>query len=1277
MTLAMRQGTAIDLIVVEDAAVDAELAVDALRAAGLIPTLRRVEDEAAFTAALAARLPDAILSDWSLPRFSGRRALQIAHERCPAVPFIFVSGTIGETAVIAALREGAVDYVFKDQLAQLAPVLNRALNEAQTLSALRQSEAEIRALIDHSPIAMLVDVGVGADEKVLLMNRSFTDLFGYGVDDVPDVQHWWPLAYPDENYRREVRSEWQARVARAIGSHGDIEPMETTVTCKDGAKRYVRVALASIGDRNIVTFVDLSERKRTEEQLRKLSLAVEQSPESIVITDLDGNIEYVNEACLRSTGYRQEELIGRNPRLLHSDRTPIESYTAMWTALTQGASWQGEFCNRRKDGSEYIEFAIITPIRQADGTVSHYVAVKEDITERKRTEKEMLRLNRRLKMSSECSQALVHSTDEAELLTAVCSRLNAIGGYAGVWVGYAEHDETRRVRPVAVLGIGDEEFLAALNHLSWADTPAGRGPTGTAIRTGQAVLAHDLQTGPLYAPWHALAIRLGAHSAASLPLKAAGQVLGAISIYAHAADAFDGEEAAFLRELADDLAYGIAALRQAAERRRAEAALLLSRQALESSNDGIMITDSMRPDRPIIYVNPAFERITGYTAAEAVGRNARFLLGEARDQIGLEELRSALREQRAAKMELRNYRKDGRAFWNELSLAPVRSESGETRHFISIINDITERKLYETQLEYQAGHDALTGLANRNRLADRLDQAIAQAKRSKSLLAVLLFGLDRFKLINEGLGHETGDAILRGVAQRLKACVRSVDTVARLGGDEFVVIATDVASEHHVATLVLKLIGELARPMTIGEREVATNASAGIALYPKDADDASALLRNADVAMYRAKTLGSRMQFYAPEMNASTLARLELDLALRSAVARDELLLHFQPKVELQCGRVVGAEALIRWRHPRLGMIPPADFIPLAEETGQIVQIGAWVIDTACAQLRAWRTAGLPEISLAVNLSARQFQQKDLVVVVAEALRRNDVQPKHLELEVTESAVMQDPEKTVATLRELKVIGVRLSLDDFGTGYSSLNYLKRFPIDALKIDQSFVAGVTTDPDNAAIAKMVISLAHSLRRQVIAEGVETEAQLNFLRRHRCDEIQGYYFSRALPADEFAALLREGRSLALDADDAGGERTLLLVDDEPSIAAALQRLLRRDGYRILTATSAGEGMELLALNEVQVILSDQRMPEISGIEFLSRVNEMYPDTIRMVLSGYTDLASVTEAINRGAIYKFLTKPWDNEALRQHIREAFMSYEVKKDRSAPGEALDRSGS
>lgn len=877
-----------------------------------------------------------------------------------------------------------------------------------------------------------------------------------------------------------------------------------------------------------------AERRQVESALRESELQlrtiIDSEPECVKMHAADGSLLQINRSGLammeadsadQVVGTVISKLIGESYR---------KDFSALTKRVFEGQSGRLEFEIRGLKGSTRWLDSHTVPLRNGQGNIVAALSVTHDITRRKRSEVELLRMNRTLSLIRKCNQILVYAKNEGALLEGICHRIGDNKDYLTVWAGFAEDDADQRVRPVAWAGIKDQEMLAAINGISWGDSTNGRGPTGTALRTGKTVVTNDLND-PRNQPWRAIAERLGIASAISLPLKAGGKVLGVISIYARQADAFEDKEVELLSELADDLAYGLVALREAAERLRVEKELLLRQQAVDSSGNGIMIATVSEPDISLIYVNPAFERITGYSGQDVIGRNPGFLAGDDKDQIGLLEIRAGLRQRRAALAVLRNYRKDGSLFWNELSLAPVCNACGEVTHFVGIINDITERVSYETQLERHAHYDELTGLANRNLLTDRMEQAITYAHRTSRLAAVMMIDLDRFKVINDSLGHRTGDALLKIVAQRLSACMRPGDTVARQGGDEFVVVMADLANEDDVAPVVRKLLDSLSHRITAGEHEVVVTASVGVALYPRDGETAETLLKNADGAMYRAKELGRNgFQFYTPEMNARTLQRLELEAALRRALERDELVLFYQPKVELQHGKVVGAEALIRWRHPVLGLVSPADFIPLAEETGLIVSIGEWVIATACHQLKDWRNEGLPDISVAVNLSARQFVQEGLSSVVAQALRSSGVPANRLELEVTESAVMQDPERTVATLRELKRIGVSLSLDDFGTGYSSLNYLKRFPINTLKIDQSFVRDITTDPDDAAIAAAVISLAHILRLSVIAEGVETAAQLGYLRQHGCDEIQGYYFSRPLPADQFAALLLEGRVLS---------------------------------------------------------------------------------------------------------------------------------------------------
>jgi len=451
-------------------------------------------------------------------------------------------------------------------------------------------------------------------------------------------------------------------------------------------------------------------------------------------------------------------------------------------------------------------------------------------------------------------------------------------------------------------------------------------------------------------------------------------------------------------------------------------------------------------------------------------------------------------------------------------------------HVGTQLGRVVERKRAEDRLSYLAHHDTLTGLPNRTLFIERLQRAVREADDHERLVGVLFIDLDHFKNINDTLGHEAGDTLIRAVAERLVGCVRAQDTVSRMSGDEFTLVLADMGHVDDATCVAQKILDVLAAPFYIAERELFVTPSIGVTLYPFDDRDVEGLLRNADIAMYHAKELGrNNYQFYTAELTARAHKRLTLAGALHRAVKHNEFTIYYQPIVDLNSGLVTAMEALLRWQHPEWGLMEPAQFVPLAEETGLIIPIGEWVLREACRQARAWQLAGYPDLRVAVNLSARQFQQKNLIAEITSALRESGLDPDYLELEITESAIMQNTETTIAVLRDVADLGVQLSIDDFGIGYSALSYLKRFPIDTLKIDQSFIRDIPRDADDAAIASAIIAMAHALGIRVIAEGVETQEQLAFLRARRCSGVQGFYFSKPLPAEDVLALLKQGCKL----------------------------------------------------------------------------------------------------------------------------------------------------
>lgn len=571
--------------------------------------------------------------------------------------------------------------------------------------------------------------------------------------------------------------------------------------------------------------------------------------------------------------------------------------------------------------------------------------------------------------------------------------------------------------------------------------------------------------------------------------------------------------------------YAVAMIRDITERKSMEGRLRQASMVFEHTRDGVIITDLKGC---ILAVNRAFTEITGFTEPEALGRNPSLLQSGRQSREFYQTMWGAVRKTGAWQGEIWNRRKSGEIYPEWLTISAACDSEGNPKHYVGVFTDITRIKRSEEELERLAHYDSLTDLPNRRLILSRLEHSLEHAGRHGHRVAALYLDIDNFKQINDSLGHQMGDELLVAVARRLQGRLRKEDTYGRLGGDEFFVLLESIPDADEAAVVARDLLALFGDPFLLSnDQSVLVTASIGISIFPEDNATPTDLMRNADVAMYRAKD-GGRNQFcfYTSDMNAGAVEKMKLEAELRGALERDELLLYYQPQIETWTGKVVGAEALLRWQRRGHGLVPPDQFIPLAEKTGVILPIGKWVIDSACRQIRDWLDQGLEPVRVAVNVSAKQFKAGDLDKVLDQAMKKYGVAPRHLDVELTESMLMENPDQVVEMLKRLKLIGVKLSLDDFGTGYSSLAYLSRFPLDALKIDKSFIRDIIVETEATVLADSIIALAQRMKLQVVAEGVETAEQLQFLRERDCDEVQGYYFSKPLPAAAFADILRSG-------------------------------------------------------------------------------------------------------------------------------------------------------
>ncbi|MEN3974672.1 EAL domain-containing protein [Emcibacter sp. SYSU 3D8] len=569
------------------------------------------------------------------------------------------------------------------------------------------------------------------------------------------------------------------------------------------------------------------------------------------------------------------------------------------------------------------------------------------------------------------------------------------------------------------------------------------------------------------------------------------------------------------------------------DRIKTDERLRLAASVFDTAAEAIMV---LNDEFCVTAVNPAYSAITGFPARDVIGGLPPFLewgrpIPE-HPRISMAILRKVIKSHGKWSGEQWNRRKNGEHYAEQLSVVPIPGSNGQAGRYLVVFSDVTQRKHDEERIRYQASYDQLTGLPNRALFMDMLARSLLQAEREGEMVGLMFVDLDGFKMVNDTMGHDMGDLLLQEVAARLKRCMRSSDTVARLGGDEFTVLMPQMHDFHNAPRVAERITETLRAPFNLMGKEAFISASIGITTFPNDAIDAATLLKNADAAMYRAKEQGKQhFQFFTSEMNAEIEERLILINGLNTALERNEFVLHYQPKVDLVHGRLTGAEALLRWHHPELGLVSSSKFIPIMEDSGLIGSVSEWVIETACRQHRQWLNEGL-NIKVAVNLSVRQLRQPGFAQTVADLLDRAGVDPGGLELEITESMLMKDTENAVRTLGELADMGVSLAMDDFGTGYSSLSYLKRFPLHTIKIDRSFINNIASDPDDYEIIRTILSMGQSLRRRVVAEGVETRQQLEILRQLGCDEIQGFVISPAVPANELAALVRRGPLLEAD-------------------------------------------------------------------------------------------------------------------------------------------------
>jgi len=960
----------------------------------------------------------------------------------------------------------------KDILIFVSQHVASAIEQRRKEEALRDSERRYRQMFENNrAVQLLIDPQSGA---IVDANVAAADFYGYAVDELRALRIWDINVWGEEKVREEMsnaRSQERSYfVFRHMRANGEIRDVE------------VHSGPIDIGERRLLYSIihDVTERKRAEQALlqseEKYRNIFDYAPVGIYQSTPEGRLITSNATLARILGYDTvDELLDVDmARDIYYE--PLQRAASIELFEPRGYASDYEVLWKRRDGTPIWVQLNAHAIKSTTGAL-YFEGFVYDVTERKRAE-----------------QSLASANAQRKAVLDAATRVSVIA---------TDPDGT-----ITVFNSGAERMLAFE-----AEEMIGRRSLLDLHVDGELVQQAAGLSEEFHRPiggFDALALRaaiLGLEEREWTYVKKNGETITMlVSVTALRAD--DGSITGFLH-VGNDVT----------ERKRTGELLRKQSAAMTASMDGMAILDERFQ---FTYLNDALAKLFGYPDPLAmVGLPLHDLYEYDAVQRFATEILPAVRERGRWRGETTGRRRDRSMFPQEISLTAI-----EGGGMVCVVRDITERTYAEEQIKHLAYHDALTGLPNRLLFKDRLTVALSHAQRDKTRLAVLFLDLDRFKVINDSLGHNIGDQLLQSVANRIQRGLRDSDTVARLGGDEFTLLLPHLSRSDDAAPIAQKLLESLRQPLLLEGREFLITTSIGISLYPEDGMDAETLIKNADTAMYQAKEQGrDNYQLFNAFVNAKALQRISLEHGLRRALPNGELAIHYQPIYDFRAGRITGMEALMRWTHPEMGSIPPTTFIPLAEATGVMQPIGAWAMREACAQAKEWHDAGFRHLSLAVNLSVTQLQQPDLVARVREILEETGLQPRLLELEITESSAMQSPETSIRTLYDLKKLGVRISLDDFGTGHSSLSYLKRFPIDTLKIDQSFVRDITSDPDTAAIVTAIIAMAHSLRLKVIAEGVEFSEQAKFLKRYACDQMQGFLIKPPVPAPQFLELLSQ--------------------------------------------------------------------------------------------------------------------------------------------------------